>query len=298
MVAAMSPSAKPPGRLRPLPLLALTSLLASPLLAGCSHSRPPEISRVLDGEARTGPYIAPESYESFVRAEMAFEAGEWEVAIEGYRRALEGSGGDPVVAGRLAESLARAGAGAEADETIEEGLRAHPDAEALWMSRGRIEERRLEPTRALAAFERAMLAAPRSEEPPLALARLMLRSKPAAEVDARLDALEVETSASPDALLRARLLVALQSEDAVRAAEIVDAIASRGTIRRNEIAAAAELALASGRRELAARLIDLAPSDEEHAELRARIYRAVGRDDEADSLLIPDLRANADRDSE
>ena len=294
MIASMfrPVTARGPLGLLSLPLLAAT--LAPALLAGCAHSGPPEVVRLLDGAPHRGPYIPPESYEAFVRAELAFEAGDWQGAAAGYREALEGSPDEPLAAARLAESLEGLGEPEEADETIDDALRAHPEAEALWMARGRIADARDEPALARGAFERAMRAAPRSEEPPLALVRLLLGSGGPEEVESHLENIASQSGSSPDSLLRARLLLALRFEDAEGAASVILAMTRRGQPRRDEIAAAAELALRSEKSALAAELIDLAPSDEEHAALRVRIYRAVGRDREAAALLMPSVRPDPD----
>ena len=122
------------------------------------------ITRRLDGQPRTGIFVSPFSYEHFVRGELAYVAGDLRQAREEFLLARAGPEDDPLLIARLADVLDRLGREEEALAVLREGDALDPESELIWLTRGRIHERRGRIEEAKEAYSRALSLAPRSED--------------------------------------------------------------------------------------------------------------------------------------
>jgi tetratricopeptide (TPR) repeat protein len=255
------------------------------LSGGCLHGGgPATITRTVGGESRRGIFVSPHSYEHFVRGELARLRGDLEQAAEAYRLARAGPEDDPLLIARLAEVTDRLGREAEAMALLEQGAELDPEAEVLWLTRGRIHERHGRVEEAIEAYSRAASAAPRSEAGPLALAALLRRTGRPDEADAVLERY-LERARGAGAA-RARLALAVEQGRAQAAAEAVRALLAVAPARAGEVRAAARTALERDRPELALRLLEaLPPAAPEDRPLRLAAALAAGDTDRAEGIL-------------
>lgn len=148
-------------------------LVAALLAGGCIRYEPYPVTRTVGGETRRGVFVAPPQYEDFVRGELAMAAGDYRAAAEAYERARAGGEDDVLLCARLADARDRAGERSRAEAALAHGEALDAEAEVVWQTRGAIAERHGETDAAIAAYEHAHDVAPTSDEPVLALARLL-----------------------------------------------------------------------------------------------------------------------------
>ena len=270
------------GRARPAFALAV-------LLAACGAAPPDRVVRRVAGERVVGTFVSPFSYEWFIRAELALEHGDLEAAAEAYRMARAGPEDDPLVLARLADVLDRLERVEEADAVLDEGLELDPESEAVWLAAGRIAERRGRIERALEAYARAESAAPRSEQAPLALARLLRERGAPARAERVLLRFTRRGTRQTAGVLRARLELALAREDTSGATRAVDALLRVAPARSAEVTRVATAALADDRPVLAARLLDAVPESLVDTALRVRALARAGRLERAEAVLATAL---------
>jgi tetratricopeptide (TPR) repeat protein len=236
----------------------------------------------MDGERVVGHFVSPYSYEHFIRGELARAHGDLETAARELSMARAGPEEDPLVMSLLAEVLEELDRSDEADRLLEDAERRFPDAESVWLARGRIFERRGEAEAAIGAYEAAEARAPRSEEAPLALARLLRAEGANGRADAVLTRY-VSRSGGTVGALRAQLALSVARRDAPGAVRAVRALLLMAPARTDEVVAVARTALDAGRPILAARLLDATPNAPPVLRLRALL--AAHRETEAEALL-------------
>lgn len=238
------------------------------------------IERTVGGEVRSGSFVPPFAYEHYVRGELALASGDFVAAVQELELARSGADDDPLLCARLATARHGAGDAAGAARAIDEGLALDPQAEAVLLAAGAIDEANGDTTAALARYEAAVAAAPASLSATEALVSLLERlSDPAraAEVLARHEQPE-------------------QIEAAIRRALAVGAIDRAMTLRRLagpmsrrvSVTIAERLSLA-GRPVLAAEVLApwMGSAPESGPERRVRIDTAIrlGERTEAEGLL-------------
>ncbi|MGE3633449.1 MAG: hypothetical protein AB7P00_26350 [Sandaracinaceae bacterium] len=241
------------------------------------------ITRTVGGHARAGVYIPPESYEHFIRGELAVASGDLRAAAREYEAARSGSAGDPYLVARLADVRDRLGQEQQALSLLDEAEARDHESEPVLLARGAIAERHERWDDAESAYERASAGAPESDAPVLALAELLRRRARAEEADADLERYAVHAR-GPGAA-RARLALAIESGDPHAAMEAVRALLEVAPARADEVREAARVALAHDRPEIAARLLAALPDDETNRELRLDALIAARRYDDAATLL-------------
>lgn len=263
-------------------------LLVAVGLGGCRHpyepDPPPNVTRTVGGERRTGAFVSPYAYEQFVVAELAEARGDLRAAADAYRLARTGPSDDPLLVARLADVLDRLGAHAEADDVLDEGESLDPESEAVWLARARIAARRQRPDEAIAALERAERAAPRSATAPVELAELLRARGADARAAAVLERYIHRAGPTDAGASRARMQLALARGDAEGAARAVQALLRVAPARQDEVRRVAALALAEGRPGLSLRILEHVPERAGDA-LRVEALLAAGRFDSAEALL-------------
>ncbi len=251
-------------------------------LGACGGAASYPVARHMDGERVVGTFVSPYSYEHFIRAELARDQGDLETAAQELSMARAGPDEDPLVMSLLAEVLEELGRSEDADRLLEDAERRFPDAESVWLARGRIAERRDDSEAAIAAYEAAEVRAPRSETGPLALARLLRSEAKSGRADAVL-ARYIHRSGGTVGALRAQLALSVARRDAARALEAVRALLLLAPARSDEVIAVATTALETGHPILAARLLDATPNAPPRLRLRALL--AAHRKADAEALL-------------
>ncbi|MBX3274549.1 MAG: hypothetical protein KF729_30065 [Sandaracinaceae bacterium] len=272
------------------PLTARALALLALFAAGCGMFGAPVVRRTVGGEARTGAWVSPYSYEHFLRAELAEQHGDLRAAADGYRRARAGPEDDPLVVSRLADVLDRLGREAEAAQLLAEAAERWPDDESVHLARGRLHERHDRLDEAGEAYARAAHAAPRSEAGPLALAALLRRRDRGADADRK--ALLAARAPAPRAPRLA--LAGRPRQPAHSAAEAVRASFEAAPARADEVRGAAHTALEAGQPELALRLFAALPDPTEDRGLRLRAMLEARRPDLAEGLLAEWMPGEAD----
>lgn len=263
------------------------ALFAIASLTGCAHSAAsaPPVERIIGGKRQAGRFVSPHAYEWYVRGELAFAKGNYPLAADAFALARTGSGDDAYLAGRLAEALDRSGEERAADGVLRAALRDAPEAEALWLARGRIAERRGDANAALQAYARAERCAPRSEAGPLALSRLLHARGASARALHVLERFARRADGGSAGAARVRVELALARGDLGAAVDAVHAWLTLAPARADEVRRVARLALAKGEPETAVRLLERIPPEEGDARLRFEAYVAAGRTEAAEGLL-------------
>jgi tetratricopeptide (TPR) repeat protein len=263
---------------------AVIGLLAAASLGGCVRYGPYPITRTVGGETRVGVFVAPAQYEDFVRGELAAARGAYDEARTFYESARAGGEDDVLLLARLADAEDRLGQRAQAEQTLELARALDPEAEIVWMTSGEIHERHDEQEAAISDYERAHLAAPSSDAPVLALARILGaagRGERAAEV------LRDHLRRAPSALSAARagLALALERRDAPALSAAAETLARIAPGHTDEIEAAARALAERGDALVAHRLLSSLPPRTVDRELAIDVAIAAGARDDAERLL-------------
>lgn len=242
------------------------------------------MQRTVGGEVREGPAVSPYAYEHYVRGELALARGDLAEAALELDEARAGGRDDPYVLARLADVLDRLEQPARAQELLDEAEQLDPEAEVVWLTRGRLAERHDRLDEAEAAYAEASAAAPESSDGPLALAAVLRRRDREAEADAVLDRFVERAEGGADAS-RAQLAAAVARGDADGAERALRALLEVAPARGEEVRAAARLALAAERPELALRLFEATPAGPEDRTDRLRAALAARDADRAEGIL-------------
>jgi len=260
------------------PLLISLTLAACGPLAGTT-----QITRTVGGASRPGIFVSPYSYEHFIRAELAEQAGDLPLAAQEYRLARAGPEDDPLLIARLADVLDRLGRSSEAMSLLDDGAELSADDESIWLTRGAIHERHERLDEAEQALGRAVASAPASEAGPIALAALLRQRGRAGDADAVLERYLARARGAGAA--RARLALSVDQNDPLAAAEAVRALLEAAPARSDEVRAAARTVLDGGHPELALRLLAALPDHRGDRELRLRAMIEARAFEAAEGLL-------------
>ncbi len=246
------------------------------------------IERTVGGTVRSGPFVPPYAYEHYVRGELALAEGDPRLAATELTLARSGADDDPLLCARLATALHRAGATAEAQRAIDDGLSLDPHSEAVHLAAGEIDEAQGALEEALAHYEAALSAAPRSLPAIEALVSLLDRMGDPER------AARVLSQHAEGARIESAVAAALADGDIDRAMRL---FRLGGRFARSARVRTAEALLSRGRPVLAAEV--LAPLEgtppELSTERRVRILVAVELRDTstAESLLALPLSGDA-----
>ncbi|WP_236518909.1 tetratricopeptide repeat protein [Sandaracinus amylolyticus] len=260
------------------------ALLLASSFAACGPRGGYPIERTIGGERRLGVFVGPHSYEHFVRGELAREGGDLRAAADHYELARAGAVDDPLVIARLAEVRDQLGEREAAERALDEGERLDPRSEAIFMARGAIAERHGELAEAVDAYARAVDTGEGSEEPVIALSRVLRESGAGERADAVLERYLAEHEGGVGAA-RARLSLAMARGDAATAGLAALELARRSPQHRDEVSRAAEEALGAGHPILAYRLLALMPEGSVPRALRLRVLIAADARSEIEALL-------------
>jgi tetratricopeptide (TPR) repeat protein len=135
-------------------------------LAPACASRPTVLPRGYGAQVVT----APSAYEHYVRARIASERGEHDLAIAELRMASASAGSDPELRVALGEELLVAGLLPPAMAEATAATEAWPEDAPAWLLLGRVRVAHAEPWEAARAFERALALEPGHEGAYLMLA--------------------------------------------------------------------------------------------------------------------------------
>jgi tetratricopeptide (TPR) repeat protein len=239
--------------------------------SGCIGYASYPVTRTVGGQARRGVFVAPPQYEHFVRGELAASSGDWRGAADAYQLA-RGSGDDDVLlCARLADALDHLGDRAHADEALARGEALDAHAEVIWRARGAIAERHGETDAAITAYGRAHDAEPASEEPVLALARLLDAERAATLL------MDFVAHASPSlGATRAALALALARGDVVGLADAASELAHTAPAHTGEIELAIRALLARGDVIVAEHLLARLPDEVVDRELAIEVATRAG----------------------
>lgn len=262
----------------------LLGLLAASTVA-CASAAPPPVTRTVGGERRTQTFVSPHAYEQYLRGELALAHGDPEAAVKAFRQARTGPADDPYVIARLADALDATGRRAQAEKVLDQGVELDPRSEAVWLARARIAERHGETERALAAYHRAELAAPRSVRAPLALARLLRQGNRPGRAEAILSRYVRRVPDTDPRASRVRLELALLRGDAPTAVRSARDLLERAPARAEVVRRTAELALEQGDPVVADELLGTLPRSHVPTALHVRVLIAAGYPDRAEALL-------------
>ena len=254
------------------------------LFTACGVRQMP-VGRTIGGEHHMGTFVSPFAYETFVRAELAVQAGDDESALDLYQLARAGAADDAFVAARQAGALIRLHRLAEAEEVLAEAEALDAESEALWLARGDLSLARGDGEAAMAAYAQAARVSPESAEPILRIAERLTHGSEGAD---RALALLASGPAQSAAVQRARFEAALHRGDAQEAVRAAHALAALTPLSRREVLAAAHSALAEGRLLMARRLLQHPALGErpEARALRVQVLLALGDGDAAEALLL------------
>lgn len=264
--------------------LALTLAAFAVLASGCIRYVPYPVTRTVGGTSRRGVFVAPPQYEDFVRGELAAAQGDWPAAESAYERARSEGEDDVLLLARVADARDHRGDRAHAAEALDRAERLDPHAEIVWETRGAIAERHGEVDAAIAAYERAHDAEPASEEPVLALARLLAGSGH----DDRAATLlgdYVAHATTPLAAARAQLALALTRDDLAALVDAASQVARIAPGHADEIAVAVRTLVDRGDAIVAHRLLSRLPPETVDRELAIEVAIAAGDRDAAERWL-------------
>ncbi len=259
-------------------------VLSALALSGCIRYAPYEVTRTVGGESRRGAFVAPLQYEDFVRGELAASQGDWQAAANAYELARAGGEDDVLLLARLADARDHMGDRVHADEALAQAERLDPRAEVVWQTRGAIAERHADLVAAIAAYERAHDAEPTSEEPVLALARLLAADGHADRAASLLGDFVAHAS-SPVGAARAALALALPRGDVAALADAATGLARIAPGHVDEIEAAVRALRARGDAVIAQRLLSRLPEEAIDRELAIEVAIAAGDRDAAERWL-------------
>jgi predicted Zn-dependent protease len=250
-------------------------MAAALLLGGCIRYESYPVTRTVGGEVVRGVFVAPSQYEDFVRGELAYAAEDWAGAELAYERARSGGDDDVLLCARLADVRDRRGDRVHAEEALARGEALDPHAEVIWQTRGAIAERHGETDAAIAAYERAHDAEPASEEPVLALARLLAASDHADRA-ATLLADYVAHAPAPLGAARAALALALTRGDVAGLVDAATQLARIAPGHVDEIESAVRALLAQNDAIVAQHLLARLPESAVDRELAVEVAIAAG----------------------
>jgi tetratricopeptide (TPR) repeat protein len=250
--------------------------------SGCVRDAAP-IPRVLDGTQTLSPFVSPHQYEWFVRGELALAAGDLDAAAVAFEQARLGPADDVLVVIRLAETERRRGRLDRARELVRVAASLEPTSEAIALERGAIAEQEADLDAALLAYDDAIARAPRSDQGPLARARVLVGLGRGDEAVAVLEALS-ERAPGSLAADRAAFELALARADAALIDRTTRALLTRSPGARARVVEAAR-ALLETRPDLC--VVLLAPiGDEDVARLRLTALARARRPDELVHALL------------
>ena len=202
---------------------------------GSASSTASSLPRRLNGRTEAGYFVSASAYESFLRAELHRDAGEWREAAADYRMALADAEEDPYVIAQLADALDRGGESAEAVETLASGAERHPHSEAIDLARGRIARRHHDDNTAIAAFTRATEDAPDSSDAVVELAESFAATGDVAHATTLLRAFCTRSDAPHRDATNALFELALIQQDAQLAAETLGDLLGETRISREKM---------------------------------------------------------------
>lgn len=265
---------------RDVAALATLAMLAT----GCVRYAPYEVTRTVGGSARRGVFVPPPQYEDFIRGELAAARGDWQAAEDAYERARSEGEDDVLLLARLADARDRRGDRTHADEALRRAEALDASAEVVWMTRGAIAERHEELDAAIDAYTRAHGAEPASEEPVLALARL-LAAHEHADRAATLLADYVAHAPTPLGAARAELALAMTRDDLAALVDAATQVARIAPGHADEVAAAVRTLVARGDAIVAQGLLARLPEETVDRELAIEVAIAAGDRDAAERWL-------------
>lgn len=269
----------------------LAFLLSSTLcwaISGCGAADYPsshKIVRKIAGVRRAGTFVPPYCYEWFIRAELFVARGELEKAVEAYRLALTGPEEDVYVLTRLAEALHQLGRTDAAQEALERAESIDGRSEAVWLTRARFAEQRGDYQAAASAYQRAISAAPLSEQPPLAFAKMLEKLDAAERAIAVLEGFAGRTQGNSVRAERAKLALCLARRDAKGAVEAIDVLSRVAPLEKEEICRAIALVLDSNEPFIAERLLGPLSTNLCDKRLRLSVFLKTHRYVAAEQLL-------------
>ena len=259
-------------------------LLVAAASGGCGSPAAFEIERTVGGSRRLGAFVAPSSYEHFIRGELHRGRGAWLAAEGEYEQARAGVADDPLLVARVADVRDRRGDEAGARAALDEGFRLAPESQIIWQTRGELAERHGDLPAAAAGYERASALSDDDEEPLLALARVLHAMGRDAAAEAALTAWIDRRPRSVGAL-RARLSLFLSAGRSSDAADAALALVRSSPGHAQEVEEAARAALDAGRPTLAHRLLAALPTGSVSASLRLEVALAAGLRPEVEASL-------------
>lgn len=230
-------------------------------------------------------FVAPHSYEHFVRGELARVAGDFELALGHYEMARAGAADDPLLLARIAEVSDSMGDRDRARRALDEGERLDPDAEVIWSTRGAIAERHGELEQAIESYARAAALSEGHEESVIALSRVLRESGAEARANAVLERYLAEHSDGAGAA-RTLLALALSRSDLRTAGLAALELVRRSPLHAREVVRVAEELLDAGRPIIAHRLLVMLPEGAVSRSLLLRAAVAAGARSEAEALLL------------
>ncbi len=199
--------------------------------------------------------MSPYAYEWFIEGEVSAAKGRHDEAAMAFESATAAPATDVVLLARLAEEYELSGASRRADRTLTIARRSNPRSARVALAEGRIHRRRGETQEALAAFVRATELAPGWDTPVLAIAEALAARGHRRRANAvLLSHLESDLHKKPSDARRALILAARRAGDpeTLQRALALDPTSTPA----DRAQAAGELALASGRPALAARMLE------------------------------------------
>lgn len=255
------------------------------LLSACGAGRGYPIERTVGGQSRLGVFVAPYSYEHFVRGELAKNAGDFARALEHYELARAGASDDPLLLARIAEMCDATGDRSRAERALDEGERLDPEAEVIWSTRGAISERHGELDRAIDSYTRAAERSSGSEESVVALSRVLSARGDVDRANTVLERYLADHPGGPGAA-RALMMLSLSRND-LRAAGLAALELTRRSPRHaREVVRVAEELLATQRATIAHRLLASLPERAAPRGLMLRAALEAGARAEAEALLL------------
>lgn len=103
------------------------AFLLALVIGGCGARARGDSRSVVAAETRAR-FHPPSSFEAYLRAEIAFDRGDFDLAVQEFNEALASSDEDPYVLSRLIVTLRRAGESEKAERRLARGLQNHPNS--------------------------------------------------------------------------------------------------------------------------------------------------------------------------
>lgn len=250
----------------------------------CATASPRTVSRVVDGQVEEGPFISPYAYEWFIEGELRAAKGQHDEAAMAFESAAAAPATDAVLLARLAEEYELSGASRRADRTLTIARRSEPGSARVALAQGRVHARRARDDDALEAFVRARTLAPQWDAPVLAIADTLAANGHRRRANALLlDYLETNATRTWSDARRVLVRSTRRAGDPEALARAMALDPSSSPTDRAR--AVGELALATGRPALAARLLEPAIDDPENIALWLRALVESGDRERAAAFL-------------